>query len=429
MKQRNFLIPAVFLCLNFAFGQSPPQGELRTQRPREAREAGRAMTEVRPAEKKPSRGPSAGLGYKGVVMADINPENSFKDEIVVDFGDLGIWIYEQMVWHQISGENPDWVQAAALDGSPGAEVVVDFGTRGLWRWARSGYPGDWRQVSGNDALWAVTLDDDGDGRQELHVNFGPDSGLWRYDEAAGGDGSWMQVSNLAPAWGYRANASPSGKEEGCYLFPTTGVWTIHWSGNEAVYRQLTGDVDSRGVFASADFIGSGGGDLALDFGDKGIWLCQGQDLNWYQISAKIPFKMKTLRSGPGGARLIIDFKDGRGLFVWSVAGYPGRLMRFHHTDPDAGFCEPFDPDGRGEKTGEQELAIDFGKSGLWKYDFSRRTWTLLNTKNPEFMVAGDYWNEGSQAALAVDFGTDGLWLYEGRFGGWFKISANSPDEK
>ena len=389
--------------------------------------ASRQEIGIRQEEKNPRRGSPSPPGYRGVVMADINPKNTYKDELVVDFGDLGIWIYEQMTWHQISGENPDWIMAVSLDNDPAKEVVVDFGKRGLWRWTHSGYPGDWRQVSGNDALWAVALDDDGDGWQELHVNFGPDIGLWRYEEDADGNGSWTQISNLFPSWGFRADRSPAGKEEGCYFFPTAGVWMITWSGKEAGHRQLTGNEDGRAVFASARFIGSEGEDVVLGFRGKGIWLCQASDDNWYQISERSPVRMTTARSGTGGARLVIDFEGDRGLSVWNYAGYPGRLARLHHADPDSGFCEPFDPDGRAEKTGEQELAIDFGPIGLWKYSFSRRTWTLLNTKNPEFMVAGDYWNEGSQATLAVDFGPDGLWLYEGRFGNWFKISANSPD--
>jgi hypothetical protein len=362
-------------------------------------------------------------------MADVNPGNGFRDEVVADFGGLGIWVYEQLTWHQISGTNPDWILAVSLDEFPGKEVIADLGDQGIWRWAHSGYPGDWRQISGNNPLWAVALDDDGDGRQELYANFGPSLGVWRYDEGNGGAGDWRQVSPFNPTAGLKTGFLPSGREKAGFLFPTAGVWTISWTGDDVLYRQLTGTDEVNAVFASADFIGGEGEDLALDFGAKGIWLCQNNDYSWHQIAESPSLNMKAVQSEAGGARLIIDFKSGQGLFVWGFAGYPGTLTKLHHADPDSGFCEPFDPDGRREKTGEQELAIDFGPNGLWQYDFSRRTWTLLNTKNPEFMVAGDYWNEGSQATLAVDFGSDGLWLYEGRFGGWFKISNNSPDEE
>jgi hypothetical protein len=71
--------------------------------------------------------------------------------------------------------------------------------------------------------------------------------------------------------------------------------------------------------------------------------------------------------------------------------------------------------------------VDFGKSGLWVYEYSTNTWALINTKNPVFMVSGDYWGLGFDSTLAVSFGTDGLWLYEGKSGGWYQISNNAPD--
>ncbi|GEM_PF-5735128 len=387
---------------------------------REAAETGQEREKASPASVSPPC-------YKGLLMADVNPGNAFKDEVVADFGSLGLWVYEQMIWHQISGTNPEWIMAFSPDDSPAEQVIVDLAAEGLWKWRYKGYPGEWALISNLNAVWAVAVDDDGDGREELQVNFGPPRGIWRYEEDDGGAGSWKQISALTPVAGWKSDFLPSGQEEGCYIFPATGVWTICWTGSDALYRQLTGSAGSGGVSASARFIGGAGEDLALDFGVQGLWLCQSDDQSWHQISDQPVARFTAVRSASGTSRLMIDFKGDQGLYVWTFAGYPGKLSRLYHADPDFGFCEPFDPDGRSEKSGEEELAIDFGPNGLWKYDFSRRTWTLLNTKNPEFMVAGDYWNEGSKATLAVDFDSDGLWLYEGRSGGWFKISNNSPD--
>jgi hypothetical protein len=423
MRRWNRLYPFLFLCLLSISSQSTSQtGGTGKNVP-----SGLDETETKPEERRVQSPASAPLGYKGLLMADVNPGNSFKDEVVADFGSLGLWVYEQMTWHQISGANPEWIMAVSLADSPAKQVIVDLGAEGLWRWSYSGYPGDWKQISGLNALWAVAVDDDGDGRQELQVIFGPAGGIWRYDEGDGDAGSWRQISTSTPIAGLKTDFLPSGQEEGCYIFSATGIWTICWTGSDALYQQLTGSAESSGAFASAKLIGGAGEDLAMDFGTKGIWLCQNDDRIWHQLSEKPVARTKAVRSGAVSSKLIIDFKGDEGLFVWSFAGHPGTLTKLHHADPDFGFFEPFDPDGRSEKSGEEELAIDFGANGLWKYDFSRRTWTLLNTKNPEFMTAGDCWNEGSQATLAVDFGSDGLWLYEGRYGGWFKISNNSPD--
>lgn len=69
------------------------------------------------------------------------------------------------------------------------EIVADFGALGLWRWKHGVYPGTWLQISGANAGGALAVDDDCDGGQELQVDFGS-LGLWRYD-AAGGAGTWI----------------------------------------------------------------------------------------------------------------------------------------------------------------------------------------------------------------------------------------------
>jgi len=423
MKVRSWLFPALLLSLCVVSSRSLPQ----TGYAGKAVPVGPDDTQTRLAKRKIQPAPTAPPDYEGLLMADVNPGNTFKDEVIADFGSLGLWVYEQMVWHQISGTNPEWIMAVRLADAPARRVIVDLGAEGLWKWTYSGYPGDWKQISGMNALWAIAPDDDGDGRQELHVNFGPTLGVWRYDEGADGAASWKQISTFNPVGGLRTDLQPAGQEEGCFLIPKTGLWTISWADREPVYQQLTGMENGNDDFASAKIIGGEAEDLVMDLDAKGIWLCQNTDRTWYQISDKSPDRMMAVQFGGGGRELILDFNGDQGLYVWSFTGYPGTLTKLYPADPDFGFVEPFDPDGRVEKADDEELAIDFGTNGLWKYDFSRRTWTLLNTKNPEFMVAGDYWNEGSKATLAVDFGPDGLWLYEGRAGGWFKISGNSPD--
>ncbi len=101
-----------------------------------------------------------------------------------------------------------------------------------------------------------------------------------------------------------------------------------------------------------------------------------------------------------------------------------------------------------------ELAADFGTSGLYFYNGAR--WTRLSTGNPQWLTAysgkltgdfgasglyqynggawtrltvGDADNSGNTMAafssgLAVDFGTSGLYLYKGA--GWTRISTANP---
>ena len=140
-----------------------------------------------------------------------------------------------------------------------------------------------------------------------------------------------------------------------------------------------------------------------------------------------PDRVLPVRFGRGVERLLIDFNGDQGLYFWTYNGFPGGLTKLHAEDPDAGFCEAFEGGGTDRKNNRQEVAVDFGKSGLWTYDYDRKTWALINTKNPVFMAAGDYWGLGFNSTLAVSFGAEGLWLYEAKSGSWYQISTNAPD--
>jgi FG-GAP repeat len=63
------------------------------------------------------------------------------------------------------------------------------------------------------------------------------------------------------------------------------------------------------------------------------------------------------------------------------------------------------------------LAMDFGASGLWNFDGS--TWTPLSGSNVEDMTD---WANG----LAVDFGASGVWNYDGST--WTSITGSNPED-
>jgi hypothetical protein len=422
-KIRSWLLPAALvfsaaLCLahlGHARGQDKPVAPARDD------------SDARLAKRKTPPPANCPRGYKGLLLADVNPKNAYKDEVIADFGGLGLWVDEQMTWTQISANDPDWILDISLDDTPKKEIIADFGEKGVWKWTHNGYPGDWKQLSGNNAQWAIALDDDKDKRQELHVVFGKPPGIWRYDEATGGAGTWKQLSPFTPSFGLRTATRPGGPEEGCYSFPGKGVWTVSFAGGVVHAEQLSGmEIDGDDA-ASAPFTGGPGDDLIIDFAAKGLWLCRNSDHAWQQITDRGADRIGQVQFGPGGRRLLVDFNGDEGLFYWTYGGSPGKLTRLSPEDPDAGFCETFDRDGPNEKGDGQELAVDFGKSGLWLYEYSTNTWALINTKNPVFMVRGDYWGKGFDSTLAVSFGTDGLWLYEGKSGGWYQISSNAPD--
>ena len=53
------------------------------------------------------------------------------DEAAVDFGGMGVWMYDGGGWSQLSGEEVEALAALDIDGSGDDEIVVDSGEGGL----------------------------------------------------------------------------------------------------------------------------------------------------------------------------------------------------------------------------------------------------------------------------------------------------------
>ena len=91
------------------------------------------------------------------------------NELVVDFGTIGLWRMAAAGATMMSGVNGDDFIAVNSDASADSEVAADFGTIGLWLWNS----GAWSQLSGVNAesMAAVNIDggrDRRDGRGFRH---------------------------------------------------------------------------------------------------------------------------------------------------------------------------------------------------------------------------------------------------------------------
>jgi hypothetical protein len=269
-------------------------------------------------------------------------------------------------------------------------------------------------------------DDDADGVDEVYVDFGA-VGLWRFDQVGG---SWIQMSSLDAASGLRMDTINPGFEEACAAFPAQGIWRMTFPG-APVYYLLTGTSTSEDDHASAKFTGGAAEDLVVDFGTLGLWLLKENDYIWHNIDPNSVDRVREVYFvGDTGAELLIRYNASpAGLWLWDYAGFPGAVTQLHAWTPDpAGFVEPFDVNGDTETNGDQEVAVDFGSNGLWKYDSTDLSWIQLSGLDPEFMVAGDYGDVGYKGTLIVDFGPAyGLWQYTASTGAWLQISGLSPD--
>ena len=373
--------------------------------------------------------------YRGVVAANVDSSTA-RDELIVDFGASGVWVYSGFpgggTWNQISGANPTWIISVLWGDTADEEIIGDFGSLGLWTWNYTGYPGSWTQLSGVSPDQGFALDDDADGKQEIQLDFGA-TGLWRYDLDTA---AWVQLSSLnALQGGIRKKHWQTNIDQGVWSFYGYGVWSIHANTLGATFIwQLSGsDADYPNV--SAEFgIGDDSEELIMSFGDSlGLWLAEEGTypaVSWHQISDEDPVGSKEVRFvGATDYELLIDFWDVDGFWMWNYSGYPGTWQKLSDNDPGGGFFEPFDPNGFGvETTGDEEVALDFDGLGLWLYDYTTGAFTLLSASDPVYMVRADLYTSGTvDEWVVVDFGTAGLWAYDGYYNSWTQLSGVSPD--
>lgn len=374
--------------------------------------------------------------YTGIVIAHLdNADNG--EEVVLDFGNHGIWIYDEWVglnyaeWSKINDNDPDWMIAVRF-GAPDYEIVADFGSKGLWWWNSTGIPsGVWTKINDHDAEFGFAVDDDADGKDEIHVDFGS-LGLWRYDYDTD---VWTKINKNSPTSGFRSNIWAVEYEEGMFDFGSSGLWHCTWTGSPYFWYQLNkSDPGDDNVSAELG-IGSAEGEMGIDFGSAGLWVYYYTGYtNWYKINNKAPAALKEVRfAGAPDYELLCTFHGVPGLWWWNHSGFPGTWTKINGNTPDVklGFCEPFDPNGGYEGgilgRNDEEVAVDFGSKGLWLYDYTDDSWRQLNANNPESMVSGELLGGGYKDFLIVDFGNLGLWWYDGAHDVWWKINSHNVD--
>jgi hypothetical protein len=316
------------------------------------------------------------------------------DELAVDFGTNGAWMWDSGAWTQLTTMNPEGMITANVDGNTDDELFMEFGYAGLWLWDG----GAMTLLSEEDVETMAVGDVDADGNDELVVDFGS-IGLWLYDA-----GSWTQLSGANVESLVVANLDGSGGAEIVGDFGSLGLW----SRSGSTWTQLSGvNVESM---TTGNTDGTGGQELVGDFGPVGLWLLSGGA--WTQLSGvNADYVITADLDHSGDDEIIGDFAN-TGLWLWDS----GNWNILTGVNPE--FMVAADTDGDGAK----EIVVDFGPVGLWLYDSG--SWTQLSGVNPENMMAGDLDGDGAEEIVG-DFGSLGLWLWNG--GAWSQISAINPD--
>jgi hypothetical protein len=65
-------------------------------------------------------------------VGDLDGDGS--DELVIDFGASGAWMWNGGTWSQVTANNPENMVPFNIDGNGDDELAVDLGSLGLWMW-------------------------------------------------------------------------------------------------------------------------------------------------------------------------------------------------------------------------------------------------------------------------------------------------------
>ena len=316
------------------------------------------------------------------------------DELVADFGSLGLWARSAGAWLQLSGTNADGMIGVDVDGSADQEIAGDFGALGLWFWNNAA----WSQLSGVNVESMASLNVDGSAAGGIAADFGA-VGLWIWNAGAWTQASGVNADSLTPA-GLDADAP----QELAVDFGSIGLWL--WDGG--AWTQLSG-VNAESLIAGNLSLDPGQ-EIVADFGYLGLWIWDSGA--WAQISDKDAVAMTAADVDADGTEEVIAGFQGFGIWVWDS----GAWSKISDQAPDQLLAVNIDGDAA------DEVAADLGVMGTWTWNGG--TWTQISAGNPGSLICADLdgnWVE----EIVADMGATGLWIFTA--GGWSQLSLFDVD--
>ena len=159
-----------------------------------------------------------------------------RDEIAMDFGSTGAWMYDSGVWSQLTSYNPENMIPFDVDGNGDKELAIDLGTLGLWMWNN----GIWSQLTVNSPEYMIATDTNANGIDRRNLR------LWS-----------IRLGVEARKWGMvRHDLS----------YDPQNIMAV--------------DVDNNRAY-----------EVVAEFGSVGMWIWEGIGITWYRMSSSDPNTM------------------------------------------------------------------------------------------------------------------------------------------
>ena len=211
-------------------------------------------------------------------MAVGDLDNNGRDDIVADFEGYGVWRWmNNTTWAQLHTVDSTVFAIGNLDNTAGDDVALTFPGYGVWRWMNNT---SWTQVHAFDADQIVVGDLDdmpttADNADDLAMNI-PGVGV----VASLNLGAPLTVFSQAASRMATGDLNGDGRDELVVDFgPDTGIWAVDVP--TGIVGQIH-SVSSRNLIAG-DLDGNGRTDLIVDFGEPyGIWILV-NSFTWIQL--------------------------------------------------------------------------------------------------------------------------------------------------
>lgn len=284
------------------------------------------------------------------------------------------------------------------------DLVIDFGTTaGIWQWLNNA---NWFGLYGGvPSKRIVVADVDHNGVADQIIDFGSAYGIWiRMNNA-----TWVPLNATSATWIVKADLDGNGQDGLVVDFgPSRGIWTYRNGGG---FQALHGRAAKQAVVADIDH--NGRDDVVIDFGTGyGVWAYMNGGVGsspWQLIDTRSPDWMdKAVLDASGPQSLVMSFGagtgapqsyPGKGVWAYAHLSKAWRQLDYRATASIRGIA--LDLDGNGQ----DDLVIDFGTNGLWRYVTGSATpWVQLHSLGSKGLTKADLDSSGKDD-LVVDFGS------------------------